>query len=96
MSEGHPNPIVDAIAVEAIQFIRDVLLKHPEEISADGAFTAMFRELRGELQKAKDAETGHTQVEYQALYDQLIARIEVLVKMNAVALLGHFERRGRA
>ena len=96
LSEGHPNPIVDAIAVEAIQFIRDVLLKHPEEISADGAFTAMFRELRGELQKAKDAETGHTQVEYQALYDQLIARIEVLVKMNAVALLGHFERRGRA
>ncbi|MSR45385.1 MAG: hypothetical protein EXS15_08585, partial [Phycisphaerales bacterium] len=95
LTSSHPNPVVEAIATEAVMFIKDVLLSHKEQVSAEGALTAMFRQLGTELQKAKEAETGHTQIEYQAMYGQLISRVEALQKKSPSELQGHFERRGR-
>ncbi len=92
---GTPNPLIEAIAEEAEIFVKEVLQAHPEEVSAEGALSSMFRELNTDLQVAKEAETGPTADEYRALYDQLIRRVEVLQGMNAAKLLGHFDRRGR-
>lgn len=92
---GDANPVVDAIANEAVHYLGVVLPKHAEEVSPDGALVAMFRDLRAHLTAAKDAETGPTKDEYSRLYDRLIDRIGVLAAMTCKQLHDHFQRRGR-
>lgn len=92
---GDANPVVAAIADEAVHYLGKVLPAHAEEVSTDGALVAMFRDLRTRLTAAKDAETGPTKDEYGRLYDRLIERIGVLAKMSCKELHAHFQRRGR-
>lgn len=94
--EGALNPLSEAIADEAVIFIRDVLLKHEDEVSPQGALKAMFAALQIELESSKADQTGHTQDEYQALYDELILRVTALTRKTPKELFSHFERRGRA
>jgi hypothetical protein len=93
--EGDENPIIDAVAKEAVHYLGAVLPAHAEEVSADAALVAMFRDLRARLTAARDAETGPTRDEFVRLYDRLIERIGVLAGMSCSELRGHFERRGR-
>jgi hypothetical protein len=94
--EGDQNPLVEAIATEAVHYLKSVLAAHSEDVSADGALVAMFRDLRARLTVAKDAETGPTKDDFGRLYDRLTERIEALAKLNCKELHSHFDRRGRS
>ena len=89
------NGLVAAIANEAVMYLT-ILEKHEPDnkVSPPAALRMMWENLEKKVEQAKSNATGPKAEEFRNLFDELLSRIDVLLKLSPAKLKEHFEQIG--